>query len=337
MNYNFNSGYGQILATQIAASVGPVFGRILVVVPTSDVQVKEDMMKEVFVPDPDGKVRFYTTLQAAYTAATSNADDTILLSAHSAHDVTTGIAWSKSRIHLLGMDSGDRQLQQGARVVGAAADDTGYVIKVTGTRNTFRNVKFDSGSTDAAGLTVVQFGGEGTLVKNCSFVFSTATNLDGATTYEVLMGEDSGTFINCTFGNDTLLTEAARAVMAIDRVNGTQEMKSCYFEKCLWSINSDTATAHFIRVLANTDMKFSQTFVDCIFNAALTNSMGTATLTETVENEVQAIEGNMLFIRPATNTTDFSTASNANTNIKVVAAVSVNAAIEGIAPVASVF
>lgn len=334
MNYNLNSGYGQLLGTQIAAAVGPVFGRILVVVPTSDVQVKEDMMKEMFIPDPDGKIRFYTTLAAAYAAATTNADDVILLSAHSAHAVTTGIAWSKSRIHVIGMDGGHRQLQQGARVVGAAADDTGYVLKVTGTRNSFINVKFDSGSTDAAGLTVVQMGGEGTLYKNCSFVFSTATNLDGATTYEVVMGEDSGTFINCTFGNDTLLTEAARAVMAIDRVNGTQEMKSNFFKDCLWTINSDTATAHFIRVLANTDMKFAQTYVDCNFVCALTNSMGTAVLTEAVENEVQAVEGNMVFIRPGTNTTDFSTATNANTNISIVAAVSSANDMEAKAPTA---
>lgn len=333
-NYNLNSGYGQLLGAQIAAGVGPIFGRILVVLASGDVAAKKDMVKELFVPDPDGKVRFYSTLQAAYTAAISNADDVILLSGHSQHDVATGIAWSKSRIHVIGMDGGHRQLQQGARVVGVAADDTGYVLKVTGTRNSFINVKFESQSTDAAGLTVVQMGGEGTLYKNCSFVFGTATNLDGATTYEVVMGEDSGTFIECTFGNDTLLTEAARAVMLIDRVSSGQEMKSCYFRDCLFSINSDTATAHFIRVNANTDMKFSQTFVDCIFNAALTNSMGTATLTETVENEVQAIEGNMLFIRPATNTTDFATTANGNTNIKVVAAVSVNAAIEGIAPVA---
>ena len=334
MNYNLNSGYGQLLGNQIAGSVGPVFGRILVVLPSGDVGLKKDMIREMFVPDPEGKIRFFSTLQAAYTAATSNADDVILLSGHAAHAITTGIAWSKSRIHVMGMDGGDRQLQQGARCVGATADDTGYVIKVTGTRNSFRNIKFDQASTDAAGLTVAQFGGEGTLVKNCSFVFSVVTRLGGATTYEVIMGEDSGTFINCTFGSDTLETSAARAVMLIDQVTASQEMKSCFFKDCLFSINSSSATAHFIRVKANTDMKFSQTFVDCIFNAALTNSLSTATLTEAVENEVQAVEGNMLFIRPATNTTDFATAANGNTNIKVVAAVSVAAAIEGIAPTA---
>lgn len=276
----------------------------------------------------------YSSIEAVEAAVVSNRNDIVLVGSQGAHAVATGMDWDKSRVHVIGMDGGERLIQQGSRFVGATADDTGYVIKITGTRNTFRNIKFEQRSTDAAGLTVAQFGGEGTLVKNCSFVFGVATRLGGATTYEVIMGEDSGTFIECTFGNDTLETSAARAVMLIDQVSASQEMKSCIFKDCLWSINSSDSAAHFIRVKANTDMKFSQTFIDPIFNAALTNSMGTATLAEAVENEVQAVEGNMLFVRPATNTTDFATATNGNTNIKVVAAVSVNAAIEGIAPVA---
>ena len=305
MNYNFNSGYGQILVNQIAASVGPVFGRILVVVPTSDVSVKEDMMKEVFVPDPDGKVRFYTTLQAAYTAATTNADDVIMLSAHSAHAVTTGIAWTKSRIHVIGMDGGNRLVQQGARVVGATADDTGYVLKVTGTRNSFENIKFDQASTDAAGLSVVIMGGEGSLYKNCSFVFSVADNLDQTNAYEVVNGEDSGTFINCTFGNDTLDTSVARTVMAIDVVTTNQEMKSCIFKDCYFNILSDDANALFIKVLATTDLKFGSTWIDCTFHASINQTTGGVVLTDCVASVSGLVEGSMLFVRPASNCPSF--------------------------------
>ncbi len=275
----------------------------------------------------------FVTMAEAYAACTTNRHDIINVSAINAHAITTGIAWSKSRINVIGLDGGDRLIQQGARLVGATADDTGYVVKITGTRNSFRNIKFEQQSTDAAGLTVVQFGGEGTLVKNCSFVFGVATRLGASTTYEVVMGEDSGTFINCTFGNDTLKTSAARAVMLIDVV-GSNEMKSNIFVDCFWFINSSDSSAHFIRVKANTDMKFSQTFVRPSFVCAITNSMGTDYLDEAVENEVQAVEGNMLFIFPATNTAAFSSATNANTNIKVVAPISSTDAHEGIVPTA---
>jgi len=263
----------------------------------------------------------FVTVQEAYDACTTNRNDVINVNSHSAHAITTGIAWSKSRIHVIGLDGGDRLIQQGSRFVGATADDTGYVVKITGTRNSFRNIKFEQRSTDAAGLTVVQFGGEGTLVKNCSFVFGVATRLGGTTTHEVVMGEDSGTFINCTFGNDTLETSGARAVMLIDIVTASQEMKSNIFKDCVFSINSSEATAHFIRVKANTDLKFSNTFINPVFVCAITASMSTAVLSEAVENEVQAGEGNLLFIWPASNTTNFSTATNANTNIQVISPV----------------
>lgn len=275
----------------------------------------------------------FITIAEAYAACTTNRNDVINVNSHSAHAIATGIAWSKSRIHVIGLDTGDRLLQQGSRFVGATADDTGYVVKVTGTRNTFRNIKFEQRSTDAAGLTVVQFGGEGTLVKNCSFVFGVATRLGGTTTHEVVMGEDSGTFINCTFGNDTLLTSAARAVMLFDVV-GSVQAKSNFFKDCMWTINSSSATAHFIRVKANTDMKFGHVFVNPIFFCAITASMSTAVLTEAVENEVAAGEGNMLFIWPATNTTDFSTATNANTNIQIISPVTKANDIEAKTPVA---
>jgi len=310
-NQNSNAGFG--LAETIRMHTGILsLGKILVVCPSTDANF--DRLTNLVKTDSDGVVRLYTTLAAAYAAATTNQNDVILLQGNSAHAVTTGIAWSKSRIHVLGMDGGDRLVQQGARVVGAAADDTGYVIKVTGTRNSFRNIKFDQGSTDAAGLTVAQFGGEGTLVKNCSFVFSTATNLDGneTTTYEVVMGEDSGTFINCTFGNDTLDTTGARAVMAIDVVTTSQEMKSCIFKDCLWNILSDDANANFIRVLATTDCKFGTTFINPIFHASLNNTTGGIVLTDAVDSVSSLIEGDMFFVNPSTNCTNFSSAITDN-------------------------
>lgn len=310
--FNLNSGYGQLLAMQVAASVGPNFGQILIVAEDSDNATIKDMLTETFTTDSEGRVRIFSTLAAAYDAAVSNNNDVILMTSHNAHAVTTGIAWSKSRINVIGMDSGDRLVQQGARVVGATADDTGYVIKVTGTRNSFRNIKFDQASTDAAGLTVAQFGGEGTLVKNCSFVFSVADNLDQTDAYEVVMGEDSGTFINCTFGNDTLDTSVARAVMVIDVVTTSQEMKSCIFKDCMWNILSDDANANFIRVLATTDCKFGTTFINPVFHASLNNTTGGIVLTDAVDSVSSLIEGDMFFVNPSCNCTNFSSAITDN-------------------------
>ncbi len=107
-------------------------------------------------PDSDGRVRFYTSLESAYAAVESNNDDVILLDGHSTHNLTTGIAWTKSRVHVFGMDSGDRLTDQGSKISLSGNVAVAYVLKVTGTRNTFRNIKFIQSSTNAAALNVVQ-------------------------------------------------------------------------------------------------------------------------------------------------------------------------------------
>ncbi len=322
MNYNLNSGYGQMLAAQIAASVGPVIGRIFVVMASSEPSAVRTMVKDMLVPDPDGKVRVYSTLEAAYDAATTNANDVILLVGNATHAVSTGIAWTKNRIHVIGMDGGDRLVQQGAKVQLSGAVDSAYVIKVTGVRNSFRNVKFIQASTHANALSVVQMGGEGTLYKNCSFVFGVNNNLGGATTFEVINGEDSGTFIDCTFGADTLLTTEARAVMSIDQVTSGQEFKSNIFRGCTWIISSSSDTATHIRLSAVGDILFSNLFDRCNFVASVDSAGGVA-IAESVQTGTGTVKGCLAFSHPATfNSTDFSTATGGrNTAIQIVGVV----------------
>lgn len=305
MRYNISSGYGQLLAMQVAGAVGPNFGKILIVCPTADANYLR--IADCFKPDADGLVHLYTTLEAAYAAATSNANDVILLAGYSTHTIANGIAWSKSRVNLIGMDGGDRLIQQGSKVQSTDTAADAYVIKVTGTRNSFRNIKFIQVDTDAAALTVAQMGGEGNLYKNCSFVFGVADNLSGTTTYEVVCGEDSGTFINCMFGNDTLLTSGARAVMLIDQVTASQEMKSCVFKDCIWQIQSSSSSADFIRIAATTDCKFTQTFINPVFNNSLVGSSVAVALDDAVRSISGLVEGNLLFVNPASNCTEFCT------------------------------
>jgi len=322
MNYNLNSGYGQLLANQIAAAVGPVFGKIHVVVPSGDNASKKQMLSDIFTPDVEGHVRFFATLEAAYAACTSNADDIILLSGHSSHSVSTGIAWSKSRIHVIGMDGGYRLVQQGAKVELSGAVDSAYVVKVTGVRNSFINVKFIQSSTHANALTVVQDGGEGTLYKNCSFVFGVANNLNGTTAHEFLAGSDSATYLSCTFGSDTLLTSGARSVFHIDQVTTSQEFKSNILRECIFIISSSSSTATFVRLDAVGDILFTNVFDRCTFVASV-DSAGGAAIAETAQTGTGTVKGVLVFAYPATfNSTDFSTAtSGRNAAIQIVAPV----------------
>lgn len=335
MQYSLNSGYGQLLAMQLAAAVGPAMGKILVVVEDSDASSVQTMMKQLFTPDPDGVIRFYTTLNAAYSAATSNANDIILLAGHSSHTLSAAIDWTKNRIHVIGMDGGDRLVQQGAKVQNSTSDTDAYIIKVTGVRNSFRNIKFIQNSTNAAALTVLQMGGEGNLYKNCSFTFGVADNLDQTDAYEVVMGEDSGTFIDCQFGVDTLLTSAARSVMRIDQVTSGQEFKSNRFRGCHFLISSSSATAEFITMAAAGDILFTNLFEECTFSASI-DSAGGAALTRGVSTPNGVTKGTLYFRNPVVfGAANFGVNGTNNDGIQVYGAVNTGTDLHGIAPIAT--
>lgn len=336
MSWNKDSGYGRALLNMVQAQV-PVFGNILVVMNSSDSDEKNyQHLQDIMTPDYDGNIRFYTSLESAYDAAESNNNDVILLDANSTHSVAAGIAWSKNRVNVIGMDGGDRLVQQGAKVQLSGAVDSAYVIKVTGVRNSFRNIKFIQASTHANALTVLQEGGEGNLYKNCSFVFGVVDNLDQTTAHEVLAGSDSATYINCLFGCDTLLTSAARSVFHIDQVTTSQEFKSNMLRDCTFLISSSSGTATFVRLDAVGDILFSNVFDRCKFIASV-DSAGGAAIAEASQTGTGTVKGILAYLYPATaGVTDFSTATSGRNAATYVLAPSPTAGTAGlgIAPTA---
>lgn len=322
MAFNQNAGYGQHLLSMLQNQVGAI-GNIFMVMNSSDTDEKNyQHMQDLFPPDSDGNQRFFTSLSDAYTAAESNNNDVILLDANSTHSLTAGIDWSKNRVHLFGLDGGRRLVQQGAKVQLATAATTAYVIKVTGVRNSFTNVKFINASTNAAALTVLQEWGEWNLYDHCSFVFGVADNLGGTTAHEVLAGSDSATYIDCTFGCDTLLTSGARSVFHIDQVTSGQEFKSNRLRNCLFNISSSSSTATFVRLDAVGDILFSNVFENCVFLASV-DSAGGAAIAEASQTGTGTVKGCLAYhYCSAFNCTDFSTAtSGRNAATQIVAAV----------------
>ncbi len=273
------------------------------------------------------------TIAAAYALASSG--DTIALSTSASHSLTTGLAVTKSRINFIGLDFSGRQVQQGAKVTLSGAIASAYVLKNTGVRNSFVNIKFIQSSTDATALTVIQEGGEGALWQNCSAVFGVADNLGSVNAHEVVAGSDSATYVDCTFGADTLLTSAARSVFHIKQVTTSQEFKSNILQNCNFIMSSSSSTATFVRLDTVADILFTNLFKDCTFVASV-DSAGGAAIAEASQTGTSTVKGGLYYVRPACfNVTDFATAtSGRNANTQVVAAVSVAAAIEGIKPTA---
>lgn len=298
-----NVGYGRALLSAVHSQL-PTLGRILVVFSTSDSASQNYMvMQEILKADPFGRVRFFTSLSDAYTEAESNNNDVIVLNGRSTHSVSGMLTWSKNRVNVIGFDGGHRLVQQGAKVELSGAVDAAAVLKVTGVRNSFRNIKFIQSSTHANALYVVQFAGEGNVYEDCSFVFGVVDNLDLTTSSEALMGEDAGTFVRCSFGTDVLLTSGARAVMQLDAISGASSAdgaKSNRFVDCEWFVMSSEANATLIKLTDTAGAKFLNEFINPRFIAVKNNTNSAIAITNAVASASGFVEGTIALIRPTT-------------------------------------
>ena len=318
---NQNSGIGKAILANLASQVGAI-GTIHMVMNSANSDEKNYQQMQDLFPPEDGNVRFFTSLESAYAACESNNNDVILLDGNSSHVIAEQMTIAKNRIHFFGLDGGGRLHGQGAKVQNTDGTAAVSVIHVTGTRNTFQNIKFIQVDDDATSLRVLTEAGESSLYKNCSFIFGNVANLDQTDAYEVFMSGDSTEFHECTFGADTLTTSAARAIMAFDKT-GTARAKSLVAKGCIFNVASTSADVNFIRVISIADLAFGNLFIDCVFLASIVATLSAITLTDAVDSVGSLAEGNVLFVNPATNCTNFS--STTSDNFKVVGPIGVAA------------
>lgn len=207
----------------------------------------------------------FTTVSAAYDACTTNRNDIILISANTAHTMAAMLTVSKNRIHFIGMDGGGRQTGHGSRLVmgvTTAATDIA-VVKVTGVRNSFTNIKIESSNTVAQGLYALVDAGEYTCYQNCSFL--KLTDLDQTTAADVVAEGDSTTWRNCEFGAATVLVSVARPTMLIDKIVGSSGMLDNNFFECNFVKYTSSADAMFIKVAAAGDGQRYAMLRSCAF------------------------------------------------------------------------
>ena len=267
MLYGQNSGYGMGLINMVS-SIIPTFGRIFVVFDPDDTTSENyQRMQELMKPDPQGKTRFFTSLESAYAAVESNNNDVILLDGHSAHEIDAMITVSKSRVHFVGMDGGGRLCQQGARIkmgVTGVATDLAPVL-VTGTRNTFRNLKVENASSTDESLYGFIENGEGTYIENCHFLKT--AGLDDAGWANFWMAGDSLTMKNCVLGQSNVSSAVAHYGVLIDAKTGggSSAVKENMLENIYINMSVLTAaaaTACFIKVADGAAMNFNNVIKD---------------------------------------------------------------------------
>jgi hypothetical protein len=244
------------------------------------------------------------TLSKAYSLATSNNNDVILIDGDSEILEDAMITWSKNRIHVVGLGGGFISGQR-SRINLSATGITSVsaaTITVSGVGNSFSNLKVINTGTDATSVAALIDAGEANVYNNCSFMkFS---DLGVATVADVICRSDSTTYLDCEIGFDTLLQTVARPSLWIKASGGTR-CKHLMMKRCHFTCASSESDKAFILVADTSSLAFSNTFIDCSFNAALVSSISAATLDNAVDSAASLAEGNLLFIRPVANTSAF--------------------------------
>ena len=298
MNYNLNSGYGMLQATALAAA-GPSFGRILVCMPSGDPNY--DTIADIVKADPDGDVRLFTTVAAAYAAAETNRNDVIMLSAYSSHTLTEMLTVSKSRIHFIGMDMGKRLKAQGARISMGVTVDTDDIAAIlnTGTRNSFRNLKISSSNTLDEHLSCFIDNAEGTYIENCNIAAISKADADAC---DMWCSADSSTYREVTFGADNVMNSAAFYNIKFDGKTGggSLQAKCCTFIDCVFDMqcaSAAAATSCFMKVTDKAAIQHNILVKDCVFENFI-NASGGVILTDAFLGASSTTNGDINLVNP---------------------------------------
>ena len=272
------------------------------------------------------------TLAQAYANATSNNNDIIVLSGYADHPVTAQIAWTKSRIHVFGTGNHGAFTDFSSKVVmgvTTAATDVD-MIHVTGTRNTFNNIKFINNNTLSGCLTTVyDGGGEGNVYNNCAFQMN--VQLNQTTVFDAILNTDSCTFNNCEFGNDLVVRSVARHTVSIGTV--ALPFKSNYFNNCTFkSCSTSTSTVHIVTGTGNS-VTFDSVFRGCCFIASQESSGVANTVNISTST---TISGHLIFDQNTfTGVGTKMAASTANTGVWITSPSTPTAATSGVAVLAA--
>lgn len=162
----------------------------------------------------------YKTVAKALSMCVTNNDDVICLRGTTTdHVLTAMLAVTINRVHFVGLDGAWRPYGQAARLVfsGTTGATNIAAMKNTGVRNTFTNIKFDSGSTITESIYTVVEAGEYAQYTNCEFYKSTDLDQTGAA--EFVWNGDSTIMDNCTVGSlaDALVGDVVRACVLLTK------------------------------------------------------------------------------------------------------------------------
>jgi hypothetical protein len=278
-------------------------------------------------------VRPFKTISKAYSMATTNNDDVIVLFGSATHVLTSMLTVSKNRVNFVGMDGTfGRMYGQTAKVaigVTTATTDIAAMLN-TGVRNSFQNIKFISTNTLTEGKYAVVEAGEYAVYSNCEIYLGSQLSVTSAA--HLVANGDSAQFIGCTIGSlaDALVGTVIRpAVLLTKEIGGTGKVtRDTLFQDCLLWTQASHTTSALVYAANATDVERMLMFKRCGF---VNNLASSATPAQAIAGAATLTVGNIILDPDcfATKCTKVSTTTGvlvAGSAVSSAAGISVNAA-----------
>lgn len=213
-------------------------------------------------------------LEAAYAKCVANQHDTIFyIAGASGINLAAAMTWSKNYTHLIGIAAPTRTAQRARVFQTSTLTAASPLITISASGCIFKNLYIFQGVNDATSLINVKVTGGRNYFENVHFAGGghAAQAIDGGASL-LLDAAEENTFVNCTFGVDTI--DAATGMMA---VLFDSEAHRNWFEDCTFRMRAGNAGAGFVEVVDATGIDRDNTFKNCTFiNNSTANDMTSA-------------------------------------------------------------
>jgi hypothetical protein len=198
------------------------------------------------------------TVEAAYALCTTLKNDVILLVGNgTSNQAAAAITWSKSYVHLIGLNSGGPEPR--SRVSSPAALATTPFIAWSGTGCVVRNISFWHASSNVASLVNVAVSGERNTFEGCQFAGGAGANaVTGARSLTVT--GSGNTFKGCIVGLDTIMS--VNGMGGVEFVTGAMHTT---FEDCQFLTSTNGTTYANVIVAAAAGVGRFNLFKKCLF------------------------------------------------------------------------
>jgi hypothetical protein len=172
------------------------------------------------------------TIIAAEDKCVANRHDTVFyIASGSSVNMTAALTWDKNYTHLIGICAPTMVAQRARIFQLSTLTGASPLFNVTATGCIFKNFYCFQGVNDAASLINWQFSGGRNYVENVHFAGGGHATMavDGCTSLRIVGSSGEHTFVNCTFGVDTIA--AATGVRCLSMTGGTPRniFRNCNF------------------------------------------------------------------------------------------------------------